>query len=106
MTRTLARSLSTVIFLTTSGAADTVAANCAQDRGDTEPGLRLSWSLVNIDNQIIPLRTTECETHSSEDGADATSPRFHTATRTELRLQGSLKSALCLCVSITLPAES
>jgi hypothetical protein len=60
--------------LTTSGAADTVAANCVAqgfNRGVTQnPDFDRRGLLVNIDNQIIPVRTTECERQSSQNGAD------------------------------------
>jgi hypothetical protein len=51
--------------LTTSGAADTVGANCVA-QGSSRGVHRIQdfdhrGLLVNIDNLIIPVRTTECE---------------------------------------------
>jgi hypothetical protein len=104
------RSLGTVIFLTTSGAADTVAANCVaqgiQPGGTQNPDFDCRGLLVNIDNHIIPLCTTERERQSSQNGADATSLNFREQRVRELRLQGSLKLPLCSCVSITLSDSS
>ena len=69
------RSLRAVIFfLTTTGAADTVVANCVaqgiQPGGTQNPDFDCRGLLVNIDNHIIPLRTTECERQSSQNCGD------------------------------------
>src|SRR5262245_32464105 len=54
--------------LTTHGAADTVGANCVVrgiQPGDTQnPDFDHRGLLVNIDNLIIQVRTTECERQS------------------------------------------
>jgi redox-regulated HSP33 family molecular chaperone len=55
--------------LTTSGAADTVGANCVA-QGSSRGVHRIQdfdhrGLLVNIDNLIIPVRTTECERQSA-----------------------------------------
>ena len=60
--------LNVVANLTTHGAADTVGANCVVrgiQPGDTQnPEFDHHGLLVNIDNLIIQVRTTECERQS------------------------------------------
>ena len=61
--------------LTTSGAADTVAANCVAQGfcpgGTQNRDFDCRGLLVNIDNPIIPVRTTGCERQSSPEMARA-----------------------------------
>jgi hypothetical protein len=77
-----------------------VAANCVaqgiQPGGTQNPDFDCRGLLVNIDNHIIPLRTTECERQSSQNGADATSLQFQRAARTGVETSGFLEIALVI----------